>query len=123
MKGLKQMSTDMTDVNINLMLGRLLAEVENLRGDFRRSEDKSDLSRASMHRRLDEMTTRVGNLETTVMATKDDVAEMKPVTEDVRKWKLMGLGALGVVGLGGAALGLSLAGAMQSMLQFFAKGH
>jgi hypothetical protein len=43
------------------------------------------------------------------VVVKDDIAEMKPVTEDVRKWKLMGIGALGVIGIGGASLGVTFA--------------
>ena len=112
------MASDMTEANINLTLGKLLAEVANLREDFRRSEDNSNLSRAAIDRRMEELVSRIGSLETTVTATKHDVADMKPVTEDVRRWKLMGLGALGVVGLGGAALGLTLAGALQSIMHF-----
>ncbi|EJL54362.1 hypothetical protein PMI09_02453 [Rhizobium sp. CF122] len=34
---------------------------------------------------------------------------MKPVTEDVKRWKLMGLGALGVIGVGSMALGVTFA--------------
>jgi hypothetical protein len=44
-----------------------------------------------------------------MVVVKDDIAEMKPVTEDVRKWKLMGIGALGVIGIGGASLGVTFA--------------
>jgi hypothetical protein len=67
--------------------------VKNLRGSFRRSEDKSDQSRATMHRRLDEMVERVEKVERSVAGVQDDVTEIKPVTEDVRRWKLMGVGA------------------------------
>jgi hypothetical protein len=41
----------MIDASVHQQLGTLIAEVKNLREDFRRSEDKSDASRASMHRR------------------------------------------------------------------------
>jgi hypothetical protein len=37
-----------------------LRGVKDLREDFRRSEDKSDASRASVHRRMDELVERVG---------------------------------------------------------------
>ncbi|WP_246723815.1 DUF1515 family protein [Rhizobium sp. ARZ01] len=47
---------------------------------------------------MDELVSRVGHLETGVSELKDDVGEMKPVTEDVKRWKLMGIGALGVKG-------------------------
>jgi hypothetical protein len=47
---------------------------------------------------------------------------MKPITQDVQKWKLMGLGALGVVGWGGAALGVRLAGFFDQLLKFLSAG-
>ncbi|MBD9375644.1 DUF1515 family protein [Rhizobium sp. ARZ01] len=45
---------------------------------------------------MDELVSRVGHLEAGVSELKDDVAEMKPVTDDVKRLKLMGIGALGV---------------------------
>jgi hypothetical protein len=105
-----------------MLLGRLLAEVTNLREDFRRSEDSSNLSRAAVHRRMDDLVKQVGGLEVSVAAATGDIAEMKPVTEDVRKWKLMGIGALGVVGLGGAALGVTLAGVFDQLVKFVRAG-
>lgn len=99
----------MIDATVHQQLGTLLAEVKNLREDFRRSEDKSDASRASMHRRMDELVERVGTLEGSTSAMQGDITEMKPITDDVKKWKLMGIGALGVIGVGGAALGVTFA--------------
>ncbi|MBB3458336.1 acyl carrier protein phosphodiesterase [Rhizobium sp. BK313] len=58
----------------------------------RRSEEKSDVSRASMHRRIDEMVDRVIKVETSMATVQDDISEMRPVTDDVKRWKLMGLG-------------------------------
>ncbi|ASY63456.1 hypothetical protein SJ05684_c20140 [Sinorhizobium sojae CCBAU 05684] len=99
----------MIDGHVHQQLGTLLAEVKNLREDFRRAEDRSDAARASMSRRIEELAGRVGTLEGIVATARDDIREMKPVTEDVRKWKLMGLGALGVIGIGGASLGVTFA--------------
>lgn len=45
-----------------------------------------------------------------------DVAEMKPVTDDVKRWKLMGIGALGVAGIAAVALGVSLAEAIRRIV-------
>lgn len=109
----------MIEATTHQQLGALLAEVKNLREDFRRSEDKSDASRASLHRRMDELVDRVGKVEGAVAQVNDDVTDMKPVTDDVRKWKLMGMGALAVVGLGGTALGVSIAGFFEQLSRFF----
>ncbi|ASY56505.1 MULTISPECIES: DUF1515 family protein [Sinorhizobium] len=106
----------MIDASVHQQLGTLIAEVKNLREDFRRSEDKSDASRASIHRRLDEMVERVGTLEGSTSAMQGDIAEMKPVTDDVQRWKMMGIGALTVIGIGGAAVGVTFADAIKRLL-------
>lgn len=62
-----------------------------------------------MHRRIDEIVERVGRLETSVVSfLQDDVTKMKPVTDDVRREKLLGLVALGVIGFGGIAMVVTL---------------
>jgi hypothetical protein len=43
---------------------------------------------------------------------------MRPVTDDMRKWKLMGVGALDVVGLGATALGVSPVGVFDQMVRY-----
>jgi hypothetical protein len=94
-------------------IGMLTAKVDMILEGIRRSEEKSDVSRASMHRRMDEIVERVGKVETSVVSLQDDVTEMKPVTDDVRRWKLIGLGALGVIGFGGMAMGVTFADAIR----------
>src|SRR5690606_28761843 len=79
----------------------------------RRSEEKSDVSRASMHRRMDEAVERIGDLEGSISSVQKDVTDMKPVTDDVKRWKLMGMGALGVIGIAGVAFGVSFADALK----------
>ncbi len=61
-----------------------------------------------MHRRMNELLGRVGTVEASTAAVQEDITEMKPITDDVRKWKLMGMGALAVIGIG-AALGVTIA--------------
>lgn len=56
-------------------------------------------SRFAVHRRIDELVGHVGHLETSAVTIVADVAEMKPVTDDVKRWKLMGIGALVVTGI------------------------
>lgn len=67
----------------------------------------------AVHRRMDELVTRVGQLEAGLSEIKEDVSEMKPVTDDVKRWKLMGIGALGVIGIGGMVLGVTFADAIR----------
>ncbi|MGV1789663.1 DUF1515 family protein [Rhizobium sp. A37_96] len=82
---------------------------------IRRSDDKSEESRSKVHRRMDEMVDRVGKVEGNVHQVQEDIAEMKRVTDDVRRWKLMGLGALGMTGIAGMAFGVSIADALKRM--------
>lgn len=60
-------------------------------------------------------------LEGDVGAITGQVADSKVVTDEVRKWKLMGIGALGVVGIGGTALGVSLANSFEWLSRLFEK--
>jgi len=101
------------DPRLHQQMGEVLAEVRNLRDAFRDSEIKSDRSRASMHQRMDLLVDRVGKVEGSVAAVQEDISEMRPVTDDVRRWKLMGLGALGVIGVGGMAMGVTFADAIR----------
>ncbi len=101
------------DGNMHQQIGMLTAKVDMMLEAQRRSEEKSDVSRASVHRRMDEMVDRVSKVETTMVTVQEDISEMRPVTDDVRRWKLMGLGALGVIGIGGMAMGVTFADAIR----------
>lgn len=101
------------DGNMHQQIGMLTAKVDMMLEAQRRSEEKADVSRASVHRRMDEMVDRVSKVETTIVTVQEDISEMRPVTDDVKRWKLMGLGALGVVGIGGMAMGITFADAIR----------
>lgn len=114
------MSPTENDAYVHRQLGELAEGMRGLQQSLRRieesgqrSEDKSAESRAVVHKRMDELVSRVGHLETGMSEMKEDVAEMKPVTDDVKRWKLMGIGALGVIGIGGMALGVTFADAIR----------
>lgn len=108
------------DAAVHRQLGELIAGMRSIQEDncrleemMRRSDDKSDESRSRVHRRMDEMVDRVGKVETSMVTVQEDISEMKPVTDDVKRWKLMGLGALGMIGIAGMALGVSFADALK----------
>ncbi|NTJ46930.1 DUF1515 domain-containing protein [Agrobacterium rhizogenes] len=92
------------DAVVHQQLGTLLAEVKNLHEAMRRSEDKSDASRASVHRRMDDMVNRVGKVETALVTVQDDIKEMTPVVDEVKAWKQRGIGGLFIVGIGASAV-------------------
>jgi hypothetical protein len=104
------------DVGVHRQLGELVAGLRGLKDDIQeirdaqlRADDKSTQSRAVVHRRMDELVSNVGTLERHITSVQADVADMKPVTNDVKRWKLIGIGALGMIGIGGIALGVSFA--------------
>lgn len=66
-----------------------------------------------VHRRMDDIISEVGDIKTDIATITEQVKDSKAVTDDVKKWKLMGIGALGVVGIGGTALGVSLANSFE----------
>ncbi|OCP23150.1 MULTISPECIES: DUF1515 family protein [unclassified Ensifer] len=111
------------DVSVHRQLGELVAGMRGLQESIRRieegaqrAEDKATSSRAGVHQRMDHLVDRVGDLETSVSTLGGDVAEMKPVTDDVKRWKLMGIGALGVTGIAAMALGVSFAEAIRRIV-------
>lgn len=116
------MTTKLDDISV--MIGRMEAEVGGLRRDFQAAELRSVDHRAVVHRRMDGIIEDLGEVKAEVSVAnerietvRDDVSEMKPVTDEVKRWKLMGLGALGVVGIGGAALGYAVQGPIDWLLK------
>ncbi|UIY25895.1 DUF1515 domain-containing protein [Rhizobium leguminosarum] len=85
-------------------IGMLTAKVDIILEGVRRSEEKADASRASMHRRMDEIVDRVSKMELTTATVQDDVKEMKPVTDAVKMWRQRGIGALAIVGIAASAI-------------------
>ena len=57
-----------------------------------------------MYQKTDELVDRVAATEAAVSKLNDEMTGVKAVTAEVTRWKLMGLGALGVTGMAAAAL-------------------
>ena len=96
-------SANLTD--IYHMLGDLQATVratesklDGIASDMRESEDKADMSRANVHRRLDEVVLRTGHLEADMSTVKHKVEGMETVTDDIKimRERARGAGTLGV---------------------------
>lgn len=104
----------MTTTSLNEVfkaIGTLTAEVAALRRDIQDSDTRAidssrraDEHRTAIHRRVDDLVSEVGSLKTDMVTVKRDLSDTKSVTEDVKRWKLMGLGALGVTGIAASAL-------------------
>ncbi|MBD9635492.1 DUF1515 family protein [Ensifer sp. ENS07] len=122
-RGTGLMAPTEIDAAVHRQLGELVAGMRALQESFRRleegavrSEDKAATSRAAVHQRMDQLVDRVGHVEASVATIGEDVSEMKPVTDDVKRWKLMGIGALGVTGIAAMALGVSFAEAIRRIV-------
>lgn len=107
-------------------IGELSAEVKSLRRDIDASERRAgaenreaDQKRAVVHRRMDELIEEFGVVKVHMATISTKVDDSKKVTDEVKKWKLMGIGALGVVGLAGAALGVTLASSVEWVAKLF----
>jgi len=94
----------MSENTIEFMLGKLSNGVESIgkqvheiRSDMKDAQDKADVSRANVHRRLDEYGTRTGHLEGAIKRLGGEVGEMKAVTDDViaMRQQAQGAGTLG----------------------------
>lgn len=95
------------DASAHRQLGELIAGLKSVQETVRRIEDgaarsetKSDAIRAQIHRRMDDLVDRVGDVEASVDTVKNDVKDMKPVTDAVKIWRQRGVGALAIVGIG-----------------------
>ncbi|KQR27239.1 hypothetical protein ASF91_19685 [Rhizobium sp. Leaf155] len=114
------------DASLHQKIGELLGmatalkeSLQRVEEQARRSEDKADQSRAVVHRRLDEMVNRVGDVEQNMALVKDDVKDMKPVTDDMKRLRLMGAGALAAMGFAAMAIGVTFADALKRIGDFF----
>lgn len=112
----------MTTKSLEMMIGGLLEATQNVQRDiteirrdikdsearaalsYEQSEQRAAASRSKIYAKTDDLVTRVGEVESAVTAINKDMTDVKAVTAEVTRWKLMGLGALGVTGLAAAAV-------------------
>lgn len=108
--------------SLEMMIGGLLEATQNMQRDiteirrdikdsdsraalsYEQSEQRAAASRAKMYQKTDDLIERVAATETAVSKLNEDMTSVKAVTAEVTRWKLMGLGALGVTGMAAAAL-------------------
>jgi glucose-6-phosphate isomerase len=126
MGGQGEMMVDLSLNDIYKSIGALTAEVQGLRRDMEASERRAalenreaDEKRAIVHRRMDDIVSEVGDIKTDIATITGQVKDSKVVTDQVKQWKLMGMGALAVVGIGGTALGVSIANSFEWVAKLF----
>ncbi|MDP9809340.1 putative nucleic acid-binding Zn-ribbon protein [Rhizobium tibeticum] len=119
-----------TEADILRALGRveeaiagIRESISHLREDFGDEKDHAHESRAVIHRRLDEQTSKIGKLETTVAISgqvdaqlRDQIADLRdqvesnqdavlPALEEWKRMKALGYGISGLIALAGLTIG------------------
>jgi hypothetical protein len=117
---MERMATKLDD--ISEAIGSLRAEVRILTANTADNMRRADEHRAVIHKRVDDMVGEFSDVKADLAAVQKDVAEMKPVTDDVKRWRLMGMGALGLIGIGGTAFGVLLAKPIEALAAFMRGG-
>jgi hypothetical protein len=109
--------------SLEMMIGGLISSMESVQRDiteirrdikdsdqraalsYEQSEHRAAESRAKMYKKTDDLVERVAATESAVKSLNEDMTSVKEVTAEVTRWKLMGMGALGVTGIAFASLG------------------
>lgn len=108
--------------SLEMMIGGLMEAAQNMQRDiteirrdikdsdaraslsYEQSEQRAAASRAKMYQKTDELAGRFAKTEAVVKTLSEDMTTVKEVTAEVTRWKLMGMGALGVTGVAAAAV-------------------
>lgn len=108
--------------SLEMMVGGLVAAMEGVQRDvteirrdikdsdaraalsYEQSEQRAATARSKMYAKTDELVERLAGAEGAVKTLSEDMTEVKAVTAEVTRWKLMGMGALAVTGIAAAAL-------------------
>lgn len=82
---------------LNATVGEIGKKVDEIKSEMHASEQSSAVSRANVHRRLDELVVRTTNIEADVTATKTRLDKVEEVTGDVAviRERARGAGTLG----------------------------
>lgn len=102
------------DINeISHSIGELSGKLDSLMTQFRDNEGAARDRWAKVYERLDKQDALLGDTRYSLETLQSHVEDLKgtiendikPVTDDVRRYRAMGLGALGIIGIGGSAFG------------------
>lgn len=122
-------------MSLEATLAELAVEIRHLRDDInemksqtQRDQDKADISRAKVHARLDQVAksvtvleeqrkTDTEKLDALGEATSKRLESVEVVTNEVKRWKIMGMTSISIVGIGAAALGITFADFFKRLLQ------
>lgn len=111
------MSLEATLAELAVEIRHLREDINEMKSQTQRDQDKADVSRAKVHARLDEVAKSVTVLEEQRRADADRLVSVEAVTNEVKRWKIMGMTSISIVGIGAAALGITFADAIKRLLQ------
>lgn len=106
-------------------LGRLEEGQERMRADFDAEKEATRESRGRMHTKLEKIEEDLGIVGQVAAQAREESAatkklvdeEIKPVTDDVKRMRMIGLGIVGLVGFAFTALGITLATVSEGVVQ------
>jgi hypothetical protein len=101
--------------SLDFKLGRLIttqeAQMKQLDA-IERKMDEAEVKRSAIY-------SQISKQQADIESLKKDMETVKPVAEEVRRWKLLGMGALGIVGIGGVAFGATFQEIFNAIGKFF----
>ena len=105
------------------LLGELSGKVDSLSRQLDNNEKNARGRWSNVYNRFDEQDKVLTGIVTAARDTNEEVRylkdtitkDVKPVTDEVRQWKLMGMGALAVTGVGAASIGAALLWVWQNL--------
>lgn len=106
-------------------LGRLEEGQERMRADFDAEKEATRESRGRMHTKLEKIEEDLAIVGQVAAQAREESAatkklvdeEIKPVTDDVKRMRMIGLGIVGLVGFAFTALGITLATVSEGVVQ------
>lgn len=111
------MSSEALLAEMSVELRHLREDIAEMKQENKERQDKADESRARLHQRVDAMADRVGAIEGSHRMMTGTVADMKQVTDEVRRWKIMGMTSLSIAGIGAAAFGATFSDTIRWVLK------
>lgn len=120
-------------MSIETTLAELAVEIRHMREDIgemkkqtERDQDRADVSRTKVHARLDEVVKSVTVLEeqrktdaerlgALATATAERIDSIETVTNEVKRWKIMGMTSISIIGIGAAAFGVTFSDAIKRL--------
>ena len=106
-------------------LGRIEEKQDRVRTDLDKEQEHARENRAAIHAKLDDLQDRMTKAESSIVVAagidvqvRNELNAMKPAIEDFTRMRQIGLGAVGIIALGGTAFGASLIWWGEQMISF-----